>query len=191
MPVNLLTVSEYARHRGCDEKAVRKALAERRITRLSEDRRCIDPTVADIQWAANTRARADSTGPAAQPAAPAAAAPAPGAEAPPAPAAPESDYSAARARRERAEATSAEVRAARDLALVVLRDGVERALFDFARHLRDAVMQSARDAAPKVRGMEEVRQIQLTLEEHARSALADVDTKLGQLVAGLVEEAQR
>ena len=55
------TISQYARHRGCDEKAVRKAIAEGRITAVEIDgRKMIDAAVADIQWAQNTRARADS-----------------------------------------------------------------------------------------------------------------------------------
>ena len=57
MAVQLLTKSAYARHRGCDEKAVRKAIAEGRISTIDGK---IDPEVADIQWARNTRARADS-----------------------------------------------------------------------------------------------------------------------------------
>ena len=61
MAVTLLTKSAYARHRGCDEKAVRKAVAEGRISTIERDgKQLIDPAVADIQWAANTRARADS-----------------------------------------------------------------------------------------------------------------------------------
>ena len=57
MAVQLLSKAAYARHRGCDEKAVRKAIAERRISLIDGK---IDPEVADIQWAKNTRARADS-----------------------------------------------------------------------------------------------------------------------------------
>ena len=57
MPVTLITPTAYARHRGCDEKAVRKAIAAGRISTIDGK---IDPAVADIQWAQNTRARADS-----------------------------------------------------------------------------------------------------------------------------------
>jgi hypothetical protein len=55
--VELITQAEYARRRGVAKSAVAKAVAERRIT-LIEGR--IDPSVADIQWERNTRARADS-----------------------------------------------------------------------------------------------------------------------------------
>src|SRR3989344_8607738 len=57
MAVQLLSKAAYARRRGCDEKAVRKAIAEGRISLIDGK---IDPEVADIQWAKNTRARADS-----------------------------------------------------------------------------------------------------------------------------------
>ncbi len=58
MAVTYMTVAEYARHRGCDEKAVRKAVSEGRISAMERDgRKAIDPEVADIQWARNTRAR--------------------------------------------------------------------------------------------------------------------------------------
>lgn len=57
MNVELITQAEYARRRGVAKSAVAKAVAERRIT-LIEGR--IDPSVADIQWERNTRARADS-----------------------------------------------------------------------------------------------------------------------------------
>lgn len=41
---------------GLRQKAVRKAIAEGRISTIDGK---IDPEVADIQWAKNTRARAD------------------------------------------------------------------------------------------------------------------------------------
>lgn len=45
----------YARHRGCDEKAVRKALGEGRIHEEADGK--IDPERADAEWAANTNSR--------------------------------------------------------------------------------------------------------------------------------------
>lgn len=58
MAIELLSFSAYARRRGCDEKAVRKAVAQERITAIERDgKRFIDPAVADIQWAQNTRPR--------------------------------------------------------------------------------------------------------------------------------------
>lgn len=53
--VELISQADYARHRGVSEAAVSKAVKERRIT-LIDGR--IDPVVADVQWARNSRVRA-------------------------------------------------------------------------------------------------------------------------------------
>ena len=55
--VELITQAEYARRRGVAKSAVAKAVAEGRITLINGK---VDPAVADIQWAQNTRTRADS-----------------------------------------------------------------------------------------------------------------------------------
>ncbi len=47
-----LSIRGYAKHRGVDEKAVRKALLAGRITKGADGK--IDPDVADRQWSANT-----------------------------------------------------------------------------------------------------------------------------------------
>lgn len=47
-----LSIRGYAKHRGVDEKAVRKALAAGRITKGADGQ--IDPDAADRQWASNT-----------------------------------------------------------------------------------------------------------------------------------------
>lgn len=52
--VKLMTQAEYAQHRGCSAVAVHKAVKAGRISTIDGK---IDPAVADIQWAANTRAR--------------------------------------------------------------------------------------------------------------------------------------
>lgn len=121
MAVTLITPTAYARHRGCDEKAVRKAIAAARISTING---MVDPAVADIQWAQNTRARADS-GPGRR--VPAAVAqpglsqtPSPAAASPDSAGAPpavireippdEGEYSLNRARRERYEADLAELK---------------------------------------------------------------------------------
>ena len=186
MAVTLMTVSEYARYRGCDEKAVRKALAEDRIQRVGAEKRCIHPAMADLDWAANTRARADS---ARKPGA----TPTPGARPPP-PQAPGADaepgYNDHRARREKAEADRSEVLAIRAQQLVLLRDGAERATFDAFRGLRDAAFQAMRDAAPKLREMKESREIQLALEAELRTAFAGFEEQSLKRLADLAAEAR-
>ncbi len=52
MSTHHLSRRKYAAHRGCNESAVRKAIARGRIT-LTEDGR-IDPARADREWAAHT-----------------------------------------------------------------------------------------------------------------------------------------
>lgn len=178
MPVILLTISEYARHRGCNEKAVRKALAEGRITRVSQDKRCLDPAVADIQWAANTRARADSGGRGA------------GHVQPPAAAGVDGGYGDHRARREKAEADRAEILALRERERTLLRDPAERAVFDAFRGLRDAGFQAMRDVAPTVRDLTEVREIQLALEDALRQAFLSFEAATSKRLAELAKEAR-
>lgn len=55
--VQLVSMSDYARMRGCSEGAVRRAVRDSRIT-LTHDK--IDPVAADAQWARNTRPRMGS-----------------------------------------------------------------------------------------------------------------------------------
>lgn len=52
MPVELITQAEYARRRGVSEAAVSKAVKAGRISLINGR---IDPTIADVQWEANTR----------------------------------------------------------------------------------------------------------------------------------------
>lgn len=50
-----ISQADYARHRGCSQTAVRKAIKDGRIEPLPDGR--IDPIKADEQWARNTRRR--------------------------------------------------------------------------------------------------------------------------------------
>jgi hypothetical protein len=54
-----LTQAQYATHRGCSAVAVHKAIKQGRITTFEDG--TIDPEVADIQWAKNSRARVRTT----------------------------------------------------------------------------------------------------------------------------------
>ncbi len=54
MAVTLITQAEYARRRGVDPTSVRDAIKAGRITLIDGK---IDPDVADVQWARNSRAR--------------------------------------------------------------------------------------------------------------------------------------
>lgn len=182
MPVTLLSQSAYARHRGCDEKAVRKAIAEQRITTVERDGKSfIDPDVADIQWARNTRARVRQDGSAAPaPATPTQAAP------PPSPGN-EPDYQSLRARREKAEAEEAEIRVARAAGRALDRERAERGAFDAFRELRDAAFSAVKSQARRVHGLTELREIELALEDELRQAFAGWEERMQ---ARLQEAAQ-
>ncbi len=166
--VNLITQSAYARLRGVAKSAVARAVTEGRISLIDGK---IDPAVADIQWARNTRARADSgrsgatlaagtaatsdalQGPESQPQEPAAGAP---------------SYSDYRTRTEKATAEKAERENARAAGRLVERERVERAAFDAFRELRDRVFSTPQRSAPRVVGMIDVREIEslITAELH-------------------------
>ena len=177
MAVRLLSKAAYARHRGCDEKAVRKAIAEGRISTIDGK---IDPEVADIQWAKNTRARADSGRTAAGN----------GSEAgqgmptaSDAPGAPESGpatpgYADYRAIREKADAEMAQRANLKDAGLLVDRTRVERGTFDVVRAFRDAVMAIGQRAAPRCIGLADARDIEHVITDETRKALEGFEARL-------------
>ncbi len=180
MAVRLLSKAAYARHRGCDEKAVRKAILEERISTIDGK---IDPDVADIQWEKNTRARADSkrTGAASgagvggTPTTPLNAASdpdsAPGAVQTP-------GYNDYRAIREKADAEMAQRANLKDAGLAVDRASTERGAFDVVRSFRDAVMVVGQRAAPKCIGMADARDIEHVITDETRKALAGFEARM-------------
>lgn len=184
MAVQLLTKSAYARHRGCDEKAVRKAIAEGRISTIDGK---IDPEVADIQWAKNTRARADSRRTAGSGAMGAGstlldgetAASGPD-SAPGAPASP--GYSDYRAMREKADAEMAVRANLKDAGLLVERAHVQRGTFDVVRAFRDAVMVIGQRAAPRCIGLAESREIEHVITDETRKALEGFEARMAALL---------
>jgi len=156
MAVTLLSKSAYARHRGCDEKAVRKAIAEGRITPIvREGRELIDPVVADIQWEQNTRARVDSQRPSSSAGqGKEVAGTDQGREA----------YNDARTRREAAEADLAELNLAKELGRVIDRDRAVAITVSAFRLLRDGGMVMGRKLASQLAAMTDSREIQLLID---------------------------
>ena len=187
MAVQLMSKAAYARHRGCDEKAVRKAIAEGRISLIDGK---IDPEVADIQWAKNTRARADSKrtagGAATDAGSPlldgegAAGGPdsAPGAPASP-------GYADYRAMREKADAEMAVRANLKDAGLLVERAPVQRGMFDVMRAYRDSVMVIGQRAAPRCIGLADSREIEHVITEEARRALEGFEARMAALLPNL------
>jgi len=179
--VELITQAEYARRRGVAKSAVAKAVRESRITLIDGK---VDPAVADIQWAQNTRTRADSgratTGNASDatlPIADASAAPS-GPDA--SPAAP--GYADYRAIREKAEAEMAQRANAKDAGLLVERTRVERGMFDVVRALRDAVMAIGQRASPRCIGLADARDIEHVITDETRKALEGFEARLAALL---------
>ena len=161
MAVELVTQAEYARRRGVAREAVRKAVAEGRVS-LIEGR--IDPTVADVQWSTNTRARADAgkatTDTGKVVAGAAAGKLSKGEEG--------EGYWGARSRREEAEASLAELELAAKAGSLIDRAGVEMAMETAFRLVRDAIMATP-DRLPLP------TDVCATLRNALRDTLADVE----------------
>lgn len=192
----LLNMTEYARHRGCDEKTVRQALAEGRIKRVGTDRRCIDPVAADAEWTRNTgpkggpggfRPRRDgkttaTTG---------------GSSAAP-PAAPDSapvagtSFAEERALKERALRKLAELEASRAAGASIEREPALRAVYTAFRELRDSLTLIGRRVAPKVAALTDVHHIRREYEAELRSALEDFSKRrlpaLAKTLGGKAED---
>lgn len=186
MTVQLLSKSAYARHRGCDEKAVRKAITEGRISTIEGK---IDPVVADIQWAQNTRVRAGS-GQAATHAMPAATVPVDAAAEPPVSAADDegegsesvagtsatrpvggSEYSASRARREKADAEMAEIALAERRGEVIPVKAVEIVWSQAMSSLREHLLQLRARLAPILAAETDAFRVGELLDAEHRAAL--------------------
>jgi hypothetical protein len=167
MAVKLVSQSEYARMRDVSKMAVSKAVADGRITLIDGK---IDPEVADIQWAKNTRARVDS-----------------GAgskgvgqdlfgddgagQKPEQTKSDDDSYQAARRQREFAEASLAELRLAKELKNAIDRERSFQAIFTAFRSLRDSLMVIGRKSAPSLHSMSDARTVQLAVDAAIRDTL--------------------
>jgi len=197
--VKLLSKAAYARHRGCDEKAVRKAITEGRISAIGGK---IDPEVADIQWAKNTRARV-SQAPAGNPAPveigiegdPAgggagsggagggsgqAGADKPGAD---------PSYMQFRMRREEADAQIAEMNAGKMRGTMLMRQDVDRAMFEIGREVRDRLTSCARRIASEVASVTTAEACELIVDREHRIVLELLVTAFREKVGGAVKDA--
>lgn len=188
--VQLVTQAEYARRRNVAKSAVSKAVKEGRITLIGGK---IDPAVADIQWAQNTRARGDSGRSATQtPAAMVGGASAQetdsgASDASGATAQQVDDYQSLRTRRERAAVEAAERENDREAGRLLDRDATSRGVFDSFRALRDAVMASPQRAAARVVGLADVRDIERIITEELRLGFDTAEQSLQALVASKSE----
>lgn len=174
MAVTLLTQTAYARHRRCDEKAVRKAIAAGRISTING---MIDPVVADIQWANNTRARADSarpTVPAIAPATDAATPPAASSAASSPNPSTRDEYSVDRARREHYEADMAEMKLLEQRGELVRAADVRAEIEQRFGQVRANLLQMPARLAPIFAIETDQAKIHLHLDAELRSVLGAV-----------------
>lgn len=164
--VKLMTQAEYAVHRGVSAVAVHKAVKAGRIS-LIEGK--IDPAVADIQWAHNTRPRADRK----LTAAPAAEVPpvAPVIVANPVSSDEGDDYWVSRAKRERAEAAIAEMKRAELEGKLIRTDVIRQAWARKISAARDALLQIPHRMAPVLAAEADMERIGQLLDEELRQAL--------------------
>ena len=180
--VNFITQAEYAKHRGCSAVAVHKAVTAGRISLING---LIDPVVADIQWAANTRARITRTAPAGPAAPPPASADAMDqlklADAPASPAIPElppgdpvaeqSIYSAWRGRREAADAETAELKLQELRKELIRVSAVERVWSSVLTSAREHLLQVRSRLAPLLAAETDIFKVEQMLDDEHRRAL--------------------
>lgn len=171
--VNWMTQKEYAAERGCSAVSVHKAIKGGRISLIDGK---IDPSVADIQWAANSRARAPARKTVDQVAAlPSLPAPGPAASLEIAlPVHADSkpdDYWDARSRRETAEAAIAEMKEAEMRGTLIRADSVRTAWANKISAARDALLQIPYRLAPVLAAESDMERVAELLEAELRQAL--------------------
>ena len=175
--VELISQADYARRRGVAKSAVAKAVKEKRITLIDGK---IDPAVADIQWAQNTRARVDGGRSGASQQSlnvevASAASDAP--EGPELAIAPDA-YQALRIRRERATVETVERENLKAAGLLIDREAAARSVFDALRALRDSIMAAPQRASAKVLGLSDVREIERVFVDELRNSFATAEARL-------------
>ncbi len=166
--VTLMTQSEYAKHRGVSRVAVHHAIRDSRIMLIDGK---IDPNVADIQWAANTRARVRNAGSDPAPIAPLPAGPIVAGDAEP-----RISYEEARRRRELAEASIAEMKQAELSGDLIRTDAVRAAWAGKITSTRDALLQIPARLSPQLAAESDLVAVTALLEGEIRMVLSDLST---------------
>jgi hypothetical protein len=193
---NLLTQAEYARSRkerglpGGSREAVRKAVDEGRISAFGPDK-LLDKALADSQWERNTRSRVS----------PSSAAPAqlgldaPGDTAPEMPepasskAAADPGYMQFRSRREEADAQIAEMNAAKMRGSMLMREDVDRAMFEIGREVRDRLTACARRIASEVASLNTAEACESVVDREHRIVLELLVTACREKIGAPAKEA--
>lgn len=188
---NLLTQAQYARSRrdrglpGGTREAVRKAVEQERISAFGPDKK-IDQALADNQWQRNTRARVGNTTPSADACmAPATAGPA--GDAPEQRPVADPGYMQFRARREEADAQIAEMNAAKMRGTMLMRDDVDRAIFEIGREVRDRLTACARRVAAEVASIQTAEGCEAVIDREHRIVLAQLAQQFREKVGAPVK----
>lgn len=173
----LLSISDYARRRGCSQPAVTKAIQRGRITVVEQDgKKLIDPEVADIQWAKNTRPRVadlEKDAPVDVPS---------GGGDLSAPEAQLYDIQKARAKREHHEANLAEMRERKESGRLVELGRVKKAAVDAGALLRTALEQMAGKVGSLVAAESDAAECRRIIANEVDAALEDAAGNLRALV---------
>ena len=157
--VNLMNQSAYARRRGVSKVAVGKAIKAGRISLVNG---LIDPEVADIQWKANSRARASQSEAEQLPLAPPG-----GSDDPVKP----DDYMISRNRREAADAEKAERALALDKQLLIQVAAVNTVWAHDYSATRDALLQIPARLGPQLAAESDPAVAQAMIDVEIRQAL--------------------
>lgn len=182
--VNLMTQAEYAKHRGCSGVAVFKAVKAGRIS-LIDGR--IDATVADIQWAKNTRVRATNRKDPAELPLSSAIAPA-SMQVGPVPGGVD-DYLVSRSRREAAEASIAEMKESEMRGKYLAKTEVDAAVFEIARAMRDGLTNCARRIAADVAGLSKAEECEEVIDREHRALLESMTHRIANRLGDTTVEA--
>jgi len=163
--VNLISQAEYAKHRGCSEAAVSKAIKAGRISLIDGK---IDPVAADAQWARNSRVRAGSGRPPAGPGALPGPLAGDGEDPDTKPGG--DDYWNSRSRREAAEAELAEIELAERNGQVILVKAVEAVWAQALGATREHLLQVRARLAPLLAAESDAFKIEQLLDaEHSQA----------------------
>lgn len=166
-----MTISDWARSVGISRQSAHEAIKRCEIPVTAGK---VDPLVATTLYRARTRIRSN-TRQAATAASPAAAPPVT-----PPPATPSATPTAADhdLRRKKADADMAELEVRRKAGQLVDRASAERAVFDAFRELRDATGNALRDAADRLVGLTDVREIEHRLLDAQRAAFEAFEARM-------------
>jgi hypothetical protein len=181
---NLLTQAEYARSRnnrglpGGSRESVRKAIERKHISAFGPDK-LLDKALADSQWERNTRAR---TSPTAAASATNQMAMVPSGNREPltesiasssanVSTAADPSYMQFRMRREEADAQIAEMNAGKMRGSMLMRQDVDRAMFDIGREVRDRLTACARRIASEVASIDTAEACEAVVDREHRIVL--------------------